>query len=119
MLGKPFKKVPFRRHVQIALLEAQVAQVKKVSIESAKLFDYIMDCVELGCSVTISPNEKGGYTASIQAVEPEHRSAGLAIYSNAPSSREAVAVMVFKMDEVGPKLDWSLKEDQKTDSGYR
>lgn len=119
MLGKPFKKVPFRRHVQLTLPAVQVEKIKTVSIESAKLFDYVMDCVEIGCSVTFSPNEKGGYTASIQAIEPEHRSAGLAVYSNAPTMREAVAVMVFKMDEVSPKSDWSQKEEQRMDSGYR
>lgn len=119
MLGKPFKPVPYQQHIQVPLLPDQVAQVETFSTNELALIRYIFDLVRIGCAVTVKPNDKGGYTSSVQAIEPEHRASGQAIFANAPSPEEAVAVLVFKMETVGPKLDWSVKGGQNTESKYR
>jgi len=117
--NKQFKTVPFRVHTQVSLLPDQIDRIETFSTSELELFRYIMGLVEIGCSVTIKPNDRGGFTSAVQAIHPNHKAAGQAVYSNAPTPQESVAVMVFKMETVGPKSDWSLKAEQNTEQKYR
>lgn len=117
--NKQFKRIAFRSHLQVALLPDQEDRVEAYSTDTEALWSYLMDMVDSGCTITISPNERGGFTAAVQAIHPDHKSAGYAIYANAPTPQEAATVLVFKLENVGPKLDWSQKSGESTEKKYR
>jgi len=117
-LGKPFKAVPFRVVVQVALLPDQVEAIPEFAAKEVEVFRSLMEMVRSGCAVTFRPNEKGGYAASIQAVHPSHRAAGEMIFGNAPSPEESGVVLLYKLANVGPKLDWQQKAETNGGKGY-